>query len=36
VYVIDRHGRIAYVDLAYKAGDQESFDHLKAALEKIK
>jgi len=36
VYVIDRKGRIAYIDLAYKAGSQESFDHLKAALQNLK
>jgi peroxiredoxin len=32
VYVLDGRGLIAYIDLAYKAGSQESFDRLKAAL----
>ena len=33
VYVVDRKGRIAYIDLAYKPGAAESFEHLKSALE---
>jgi glutaredoxin-dependent peroxiredoxin len=36
VYVIDRHGIIAYIDLAYKAGSPESFEQLRNALKKIK
>ncbi len=35
VYVIDRTGRIAYVDLTYKAGSPDSFARLKAVLEKL-
>jgi peroxiredoxin len=35
VYVIDRHGTIAYIDPAYKAGSPESFTKLKEALSKI-
>ena len=36
VYVIDRKGNIAYMDLAYKAGTPDSFEKLKAALAKLK
>jgi len=36
VYVIDRQGKIAYIDLAYKAGESESFENLKGALAKLK
>jgi peroxiredoxin len=36
VYVIDRSGTIAYVDLAYKSGTADSFEKLKAALAKLK
>ena len=32
VYVIDREGKIAYMDLSYKAGSIESFEQLKNAL----
>lgn len=32
VFVIDRNGRIAYLDLEYKAGTLDSFNKLKAAL----
>lgn len=32
VFVVDKKGKIAYIDRAYKAGSQESFDNLKAAL----
>ena len=35
VYVIDKKGRIAYVDLAYKAGSPDSFDRLKKALSSL-
>jgi peroxiredoxin len=35
VYLIDRSGKIAYKDLAYQAGSQQSFDRLKAALKSI-
>jgi peroxiredoxin len=36
VYVIDRSGTIAYVDLAYKSGTADSFEKLKAALAKLR
>jgi peroxiredoxin len=36
VYVVDRKGNIAYMDLAYKAGSPESFQRLKDALVKLK
>jgi peroxiredoxin len=36
VYVIDRAGKIAYIDLAYKAGSPESFELLKSALKNFK
>ena len=36
VYVVDKQGRIAYIDLAYNAGSTESLDKLKAALAKTK
>jgi peroxiredoxin len=36
VYVIDRSGTIAYIDLAYKAGTPDSFEKLKEALAKLK
>lgn len=36
IYVIDKKGNIAYIDLAYKAGSVESFDKLKGALAKLK
>lgn len=32
VYVIDRRGTIAYMDLSYKAGSNESFERLSEAL----
>ena len=32
VFVIDRNGKIAYIDLEYKAGTQDSFNKLKTAL----
>ena len=35
VYVIDTKGKIAYIDLEYKARDTASFNKLKDALEKI-
>jgi peroxiredoxin Q/BCP len=35
VYVIDRSGTIAYVDMAYNAGSPESFAKLKEALQTI-
>jgi peroxiredoxin len=35
VYVIDRHGAIAYIDPAYVAGSPDSFAKLKAALSTI-
>lgn len=36
IYVIDKKGKIAYIDLAYQAGSVESFDRLKSALAKLK
>jgi len=36
VYVIDRTGTIAYIDLAYKSGTPDSFEKLKAALATLK
>ncbi len=36
VYVIDKKGKIAYIDLAYKARDAASFDKLKLALTSLK
>jgi peroxiredoxin len=36
VYVIDRKGGIAYIDLAYKSGTPDSFETLKAALARLK
>ena len=36
VYVIDRQGKIAYMDLEYKPNSQESFEKLKAALQGLK
>lgn len=35
IYVIDREGKIAYIDPAYKAGSPESFARLKQALSTI-
>jgi peroxiredoxin len=35
VYVIDKHGNIAYIDLAYKARDTNSFEKLKEALKNL-
>ncbi|HTK83329.1 MAG TPA: peroxiredoxin [Bacteroidota bacterium] len=32
VYVIDKKGKIAYIDLSYSSRDMESFNKLKAAL----
>lgn len=36
VYVIDKSGKIAYIDLKYSAGDIASFNKLKDALSKLK
>ncbi|MFN0158876.1 MAG: redoxin domain-containing protein [Bacteroidota bacterium] len=36
IYVIDREGRIAYMDLAYSARSSDSFDRLKLALQGMK
>jgi peroxiredoxin len=36
VYVIDKKGKIAYIDLKYSARDMESFNKLKSALSTIK
>ena len=36
VYVIDRNGKIAYMDLKYVAGSEESFGKLKSALAALK
>ena len=35
VFVIDKNGKIAYIDLAYKARDMNSFEKLKEALKKV-
>ena len=35
IYLIDRKGRIAYIDLAFKAGSDESFQHLKSAIQSL-
>jgi peroxiredoxin len=35
VFVIDKKGKIAYIDLAYKARDPESFKKLQEALKKL-
>jgi peroxiredoxin len=35
VFVIDRKGKIAYMDLEYKAGTPDSFNKLKTALSKL-
>jgi alkyl hydroperoxide reductase subunit AhpC len=32
VYVVDRSGTIAYIDLKYQAGSPDSFARLKSAL----
>jgi len=32
VYVVDKSGKIAYIDLEYKARDLNSFEKLKKAL----
>jgi len=36
VYVIDKSGKIAYIDLAYSVADMESFNKLKQALAAMK
>jgi peroxiredoxin len=36
VYVIDKEGKIAYIDLAYSARETNSFEKLKAALKQLK
>jgi peroxiredoxin len=36
VYVIDKNGRIVYMDLQYKARDMNSYDKLTAALKNLK
>lgn len=36
VYVIDKNGKIAYVDLKYSVRDMESFDSLREALTKLR
>lgn len=36
VFVVDRDGKIAYVDLAYSAKDSASFDQLVAAIRELK
>jgi len=36
VYVIDRSGNVAYIDLEYKAASTESFEKLKSALTKLR
>ena len=36
VYVIDKEGKIAYIDLKYSSRDMESFNKLKSALSTLK
>ncbi len=36
VFVVDRHGRIGYIDRAYQAGSAESFGNLKAAIRAVR
>ncbi len=36
VFVVDRKGKLAYIDLAYKANSAESFEKLKNALQALK
>jgi peroxiredoxin Q/BCP len=36
VYVIDKKGKIAYIDVKYSARDMESFNNLKSALSTLK
>lgn len=36
VFVVDRKGKLAYIDLAYKANSPESFEKLKNALQSLK
>ena len=36
VFVVDRNGKLAYIDLAYRSNSVESFEKLKNALEKLK
>jgi len=36
VYVIDRQGTIAYIDLGYKSGSADSFDRLKEAVRTLR
>lgn len=35
IYLIDQKGQIAYIDLAFKAGSDESFQHLKTAIQSL-
>ena len=35
IYVIDRKGNIAYIDPAYQAGSEKSFESLKSALQQL-
>ncbi len=35
VYIIDKYGKIAYIDLKYSARDMESFNKLKTALKNL-
>lgn len=36
VFVVDRKGKVAYIDLAYKANSAESFEKLRNALQALK
>jgi peroxiredoxin len=36
VFLIDKQGRIRYVNLAFRAGNKEDYDRLRAELEKLK
>jgi glutaredoxin-dependent peroxiredoxin len=36
IYLVDRSGKIAYIDRAYDPGSEESFNKLKAELQRLK
>ncbi len=36
VFLIDKQGRIRYVNMAFRAGNKEDYDRLRAELEKLK
>lgn len=35
VYVVDKSGKIAYIDLEYKSGDSQSFENLQKAIARL-